>query len=296
MTNPLLIEAVLRHAPTDGVHSTGLAGLTLYRYSQPVDISLTLYEPAMCLLAQGAKRVLLGDHVHTYHPGRHLIASQHLPAAGQVIAASPESPYLCICLAIEAREVVDLLLNIGEPLQTADHGPAEGMYTEESESTLLDATVRLVRLLDNPRDVDALGASVKREVFYRLLTAPHGWRLARSASSNSHDRRIGRVIAWLRENFNAPLRIADLAEAGHMSESALFQHFKAVTAMTPLQYQKRLRLLEARRLLVAHNADSATIAHRVGYESPSQFSREYARLFGEPPRRDQARLQSGVVA
>jgi AraC-like DNA-binding protein len=290
--HPALRDAVMRHAPTDGVHKTGIEGLLLYRYSQPVELSMALYEPSMCLLAQGTKRVCLGDHVHSYGPMRHLIASQHLPASGHVLTATPDAPYLCVCLAIDTLDVADLELEIGSPDHPPNAGPAQGMYTEDTAPHLLDVTLRLVQLLDHTRDAQALGRSIKREIVYRLLTAPTGWRLARCAASGSHDRRIGRVIAWLRERYREPLRTADLARVGHMSESTLHQHFKAVTAMTPLQYQKKLRLLEARRLLLSQSLDAATAGHTVGYESPSQFSREYARMFGDPPRRDQVRLRT----
>ncbi|MBC7942215.1 MAG: AraC family transcriptional regulator [Chitinophagaceae bacterium] len=290
--HPALRDAVARHAPTDGASTSAIEGLVLYRYSQPTELPMALYEPSMCLLAQGAKSVCLGENVHHYGPMRHLVASQHLPAAGRVLNATLDAPYLCVCLAIDAVDVADLLLDIGSPPHPHGGGPAEGMYTEDTSPHLLDATLRLVQLLDHPRDAHALGRSLKREIVYRLLTAPSGWRLARCAASSSYDRRIGRVIAWLREHYRAPLRISDLASVGHMSESTLHQHFRAVTAMTPLQYQKKLRLLEARRLLLSASVDAATVGHTVGYESPSQFSREYARMFGDPPRRHQARLRA----
>jgi AraC-like DNA-binding protein len=290
--HPQLRDAVMRHASTDGVHATAIPGLLLYRYSAPVELGMSLYEPALCLLAQGTKRVLLGEQAHEYGPMRHLIASQHLPVTGEVLTATAEAPYLCIRLSLEIRDVAELLLDIGRPAHPVDGGPAAGLYTEDTEPHLLDATLRLVLLLDHPRDAQTLGRSIRREIVYRLLTAPSGWRLASCAASGSHDRRIRRVIAWLQERFREPLRIADLAQAGHMSESTLHQHFKAVTAMTPLQYQKKLRLLEARRMLMSDGVDAATAGHTVGYESPSQFSREYARMFGDPPRRDQARLRT----
>ena len=282
----------MRHTSTDGVNATAIEGLVLYRYSQPTALPMAMYEPSMCLLAQGTKSVWLGEHVHLYGPMRHLIASQHLPATGRVLTATPETPYLCVCLTINGADVAELLLEIGSPGHPHGAGPAEGMYTEDTCPHLLDATLRLVHLLDRPRDAQALGRLTKREIVYRLLTAPSGWRLARCAASSSHDRRIGRVIAWLRERYREPLRVADLARVAHMSESTLHQHFRAVTAMTPLQYQKKLRLLEARRLLSSEGIDAATAGHSVGYESPSQFSREYARMFGDPPRRHRARLRA----
>jgi AraC-like DNA-binding protein len=287
-----LLEAVVRHAPGDGVHVTAIDGLRLHRHAHPIEIGLALYRPSMCLLVQGSKRVLLGKHVHVYDTTRHLVASQHLPATGQVLGATPEAPYLCVELAIEPSEVAQLLLEIGQPVNPPDAPLAQGMYTEDTEPHLLETTLRLLRLLDSEQDARMLGPAIKREIVYRLLTAPKGWRLARSAAASGHDYRMGRVITVLRERYREPLRIAQLAQLAHMSESSLHQHFKAVTAMTPLQYQKKLRLLEARRLLMSGSVDAATAAHNVGYESPSQFSREYTRLFGAPPRRDQARLRA----
>lgn len=291
--SPALRDVVMRHAPSDGVHTTAIEGLRLYRFSCPVEIGLALYQPSMCLLVQGSKRVLLGEHVHIYDTMRHLVASQHLPATGQVLTASPEAPYLCAELAIRASDVADLLLEMGQPVSPPDAPPAQGMYTEETQTHLLEATFRLLELLDSARDARTLGPLVKREIVYRLLTAPSGWRLARSASGSSHDHRMGRVISVLRERYREPLRIAELAQVALMSESSLHQHFKTVTAMTPLQYQKKLRLLEARRLLMSGGMDAATAGYTVGYESPSQFSREYARMFSDPPGRDQARLRAG---
>lgn len=285
-------DVMMRHAPRDGAHQTAIDGLRLHRHSRPIEVALAQYEPSMCLLVQGSKRVLLGGQVHVYDTTRHLVASQYLPATGQVLKATPESPYLCVELAIEVGEVAELLAEIGEPVMPPDALPAQGMYTEDTPPQLLDATLRLLRMLDDPREARALGPAVRREIVYRLLIAPSGWRLARATIGNSHDQRMSRVIAVLRERYRDPVRIAALAQVANMSASSLHQHFKAVTAMTPLQYQKKLRLLEARRLLMQGRVDAATAAHRVGYESPSQFSREYTRLFGAPPRRDQARMRT----
>lgn len=284
-----LRDALLRHTPGDGVHATAMAGLRLYRYSAAQPFS-GLYEPSMCMIAQGSKRVLIGEHAVTYGPMRHLVASQDLPCTSQILAASAEQPYLCLQLAFQARDVAAVMLDMGRPPEPRDGTPARGLYTEETTPALLDVTVRLLRLLDTPHDVEALGRSVRREILYRLLTAANGWRLARCATPDSYDQRISRVICYLRERYREPLSIAELARTGHMSESSLHQRFKAVTALTPLQYQKQLRLQEARRLLMGEATDAASVGYWVGYQSASQFSREYARLFGAPPRRDRARL------
>jgi AraC-like DNA-binding protein len=289
-----LRDAILRHAPTNGAHSTAMAGLRLFRYSNAGERVAGLYEPSMCIIAQGSKRVLIGRQAVVYGPLRHLVASQDLPCTGEILTASADQPYLCLQLAFQARDVAEVMLDVGRPAEPLDTQPARGLYTEQTTPALIDVTLRLMGLLDSPKDVEALGRSVRREIIYRLLTAPNGWRLARCATPDSYDQRISRVISYLRERYREPVRIAELAQAGHMSESSLHQRFKSVTAMTPLQYQKQLRLQEARRLLMGESVDVASVGYSVGYQSASQFSREYARLFGAPPQRDRTRLLGSV--
>jgi AraC-like DNA-binding protein len=291
--NRALCEQVLRHAPRQGANATPIAGLQLYRFDRSNEPLYALYEPSVCLIVQGSKRVMIGDQVLHYGPMRHLVVSQDLPMSGQVLSASREAPYLCIALAVQPRMIADLMLELGRPREPAGAGDAAGLYTEDSSPNLLESTMRLLRLLDTPKDVPALAPLMQREIAYRLLSSPNGWRLARTATPDSPDQRVSRAIAWLRERYREPLRVADLARVVHMSESLLHKHFKAVTALTPIQYQKQLRLQEARRLLLVEAADAAAAAHRVGYESPSQFSREYARQFGAPPMRDRQRLLAG---
>lgn len=284
-----LVERVLRLAPRQGANATCVPGLQLYRFDRPNEPLFALYEPSVCLIVQGSKRVLIGDQVLHYGPLRHLVVSQDLPMSGQVLEAHPMAPYLCIALSISAQQVASLLLDIGRPPEPPNAGSASGLYTEDSSLELMEAMHRLIRLLDTPVDTPALAPLVQREILYRLITSPNGWRLARTATPDSYDQRVARVISWMRDRYREPLRVADLARAVHMSESSLHQNFKAVTALTPIQYQKQLRLQEARRLMLAECASAAVVARHVGYESPSQFSREYARMFGAPPGRDRAR-------
>ena len=288
--NASLRERVLRCAPRQGANATSIAGLQIYRFDQPNTPLQALYEPSVCLIVQGSKRVMIGSQMLRYGAMRHLVVSQNLPIHGEVLEASSESPYLCVTLAISARDVADLMLEIGRPAEPLDAGSAPGLYVEDSGLALLETTDRLVRLLDTPEDVSVLAPLIQREIIYRLLTSANGWRLARTATPDSYDQRVSRAIAWLRDRYREPLRVADLARVVHMSESSFHQHFKAVTALTPIQYQKQLRLQEARRLLLSEAVDAATAGHHVGYESPSQFSREYARLFGAPPGRDRTLL------
>lgn len=285
-----LVERVLRRAPKQGANATCIPGLQLYRFDRPNELLHALYEPSVCLIVQGSKRVLIGDQMLHYGPMRHLVVSQNLPIAGLVLEADPLNPYLCIALAVSAQETASLLLDIGRPAEPLNAGSASGMYTEESSAELMEATHRLIRLVDAPSDAPALAPLVQREILYRLLTSPNGWRLARTATPDSYDQRVARAISWLRDRYREPLRVVDLAKAVHMSESSLHQNFKAVTALTPIQYQKQLRLQEARRLMLSERASAAVAARRVGYESASQFSREYARMFGAPPGRDLVRL------
>jgi AraC-like DNA-binding protein len=285
-----LLERVLRLAPRQGANATCVPGLQLYRFDWPNEPLHALYEPSVCFIVQGSKRVLIGDQVLHYGPMRHLVVSQDLPMSGQVLEADPLAPYLCIALSVSAQQIASLLLDIGRPTEPPNAGSAPGMYTEDSSLELVEATHRLIRLLDAPSDAPALAPLIQREILYRLLKSPNGWRLARTATPDSYDQRVARVISWMRDRYREPLRVADLAKAVHMSESSLHQNFKAVTALTPIQYQKQLRLQEARRLMLAECASAAVVARHVGYESPSQFSREYARMFGAPPGRDRVRL------
>jgi AraC-like DNA-binding protein len=302
---PLLAELcrlLARHAPVDGVHDTVIPGVAAVRASHPGDgIGHALHQAALCLIAQGAKQVMLGEEVYVYDASRHLVFSVDLPIGAQVMRASPDEPYLCFRLDLPAQAVADTLLRVGtaavRPLAPASLQAAEsarGLFLSRTDAPLLDAVVRLLRLLDSPDDAAALAPLVQQEIIYRLLRGDEGARLARVAHADSQAHRVTRAINWLKTHYAEPLRIEALARQVHMSASSLHHHFRAVTAMSPLQYQKQLRLQEARRLLLGEVSDAASAGHRVGYESPSQFSREYARLFGVPPARDAQRLRQQV--
>ncbi len=279
-----LVSAVERHAGADGAHDTAVPALTLYRSSAPSDLTAGVYEPSLCVVAQGAKELLLADETYRYGAAQSLLVSVDLPVAARVVEASPGRPYLCVRLALDPAAVGELLADGPTPLPPG--APARGLGVSPVEPALLDAVERLVALLDSPRDVAALAPLVLREITYRLLTGPHGPRLRQIAAAGAPAQRVARAIRWLKDHFAEPLRVESLAKHVRMSPSAFFLHFKGVTAMSPLQYQKRLRLQEARRLMLGGGLNAAEAAFRVGYESPSQFSREYRRLFGAPPRRD----------
>jgi AraC-like DNA-binding protein len=242
------------------------------------------------LTAQGAKRVVLGDDVYVYDAHHLLITSVDLPTVWQIIEASPERPCVGLVLKLDRREISKLMVDGNLP-PPRTHQSSRGMATGEVTLPLLSAFQRLIDLLAEPNDIPILAPIIQREIIYRLLVGDQGARLSQIASAGSQSQQIGRAIDWLKGNFAQPLRINDLATHVNMSPSTLHHHFRALTAMSPLQYQKWLRLTEARRLMLIEDSDAATAAFNVGYESPSQFSREYARLFGAPPLRDIASLR-----
>jgi AraC-like DNA-binding protein len=264
---------------------TAIPGLTLYRRDEPSQPTSIMYEPRICVIAQGAKRVLLGDDTYVYDKQHFLITSVDLPTFVQIIKASREKPCLGLILKLDKREMSQLMVDSHLPPPHPQQS-SRGMATGEVTLPLLSTFQRLIDLLDEPKDIPILAPIIKREIFYRLLVGDQGVRLRQMASTGSQSQQIARAVDWLRGNFTQPLRIDDLAAQVNMSTSTFHHHFRAVTAMSPLQYQKWLRLNEARRLLLAENQDATTAAFQVGYESPSQFSREYSRLFGAPPLRD----------
>ena len=286
-----LAALIERHTATDGIHQTALPRVVLIRASSPTEPLHALHEPAMCLIVQGDKQVMVGDTVHLYDRDKYLIVSVDVPVIGQVTQASPEAPYLCIRLDIDPGTVGALMMESG--LQADDKGrSAPGVAVSAVTEPLLDATTRLLRLLESPDDAAVLAPLVEREILYRLLTGDQGARLAQIAMGESRLQQVNRAIAWIKTHYAQPFSIDHVAKEAGMSPSALHQHFKAITSLSPLQYQKQLRLQEARRLIVAQHMDAASAGHAVGYDSPSQFSREYARLFGAPPLRDAARLRA----
>ena len=285
-----LSARVARLTLIDGTHQSAIPSLRMTRGSVPTVCMPTVYQPCLAIVVQGRKRALLHEEVFHYDALNYLVVSVTLPAMGQVLEASPERPYLSLRLDLDLEEIARLVLELG------DRGPSastsdRGLFVSRLDEPLLDAVLRMVKLLDTPEDIDVLAPVVQREIYYRVLRGELGSRLADLAQSEGGSHRIVRAIEWLKQHYAAPLRIEELADAVHMSPSALHHRFKAVTAMSPLQYQKQLRLHEARRLMFADGIESATAGHRVGYESASQFSREYRRLFGAPPRAEIARLR-----
>lgn len=288
-----LADRIARLATTDGIHPTTVPSLYLMRYSEPRPCAAVLYEPRLCVVAQGRKIAILAGETYHYDPLHYLVVSMTMPALGQIIEATPEHPYLSLRLDIDMEELRALVL------ETPARPPADlvdrGLYSARASNAMLDAVLRLMRLLEEPNDLPALAPLLQREIYYRALTGDLGHRLRELVTAGSRSHRIARAVQSLRERFHEPLSIDAMAESLHMSVSSLHHQFKAATSMSPLQFQKHLRLHEARRLMLGEGLEANTAARRVGYESPSQFSREYKRLFGAPPRSEivQLRAQPG---
>jgi AraC-like DNA-binding protein len=246
-----------------------------------------VYEPALCLVLQGAKQVIIGDRILRYDPASYFIATIDLPARGWVVEASPQEPYVAVSLKLDQQMLGALILDMPHGAE----GPTAGFAVSAVTPDLLDPWCRLLSLLDTPEDVPVLGPMHEREILYRLLKGPQGGVLRQITRADSRLSQIRQAIGWIRSHFDETMRVEQLADLAGMSPASFHRHFKAATAMSPLQYQKTLRLQEARRLLVT-STDAARTAHIVGYESASQFSREYARMFGAPPGRDIERLRS----
>ena len=289
-----LAALIERYAPVDGTHDICGPRCAVVRTSQPSEPVHGVFGAAVCVVAQGTKQVISGGQTLVYDALRYVVASVDLPVIGQVIEATPQTPYLCFRMELDPEVIGDLLLQTGgEAALAHDGGPLIGaMAVSEVNPPLLDAVMRMVRLMETPRDAAVLAPLIEREILYRMLLGDQGPRLAQIARADGRMRQVRRAIGWIKQHFDEPFRIEDLAAEARMSSSALHRHFKAVTALSPLQYQKQIRLQEARKLILVQRLDAGSAGHAVGYDSASQFSREYARLFGAPPLRDVARLRS----
>jgi AraC-like DNA-binding protein len=248
---------------------------------------------AFCVIAQGSKEVLLGDTRYRYDPAHYLLATAELPVVSQIIAASQERPYLSLRLELDPTLVGSVMVEAGH-FSPQSHADVRAINVSPLDASLLDAAVRLVRLLDTPAEAPFLAPLITREIVYRLLMGEQGDRLRHIAVQGGHTHRIARAIERLRREFDQPIRIDDISRELGMSVSSFHHHFKAVTAMSPLQFQKQMRLQEARRLMLGEGLDAASAGYRVGYNDASHFSREYKRLFGLPPLRDAERLREAA--
>jgi AraC-like DNA-binding protein len=284
--NPLR-ELVARHA-AGRRFETAIPRVRIYLSEETTRPLPAVYAPLHCLVLQGAKEVMIGERRLRYDTASCFTTSVELPATGRIVQASPAEPYLAAVLVLDPQVMAALLAEV--PARAEADAAAAGFAVSPVTPQLLDPWLRLLKLLDTPQDIPVLASLLEREILYRLLTGPQGGVLRQIALADSRLSQVRRAIGWIRENYDQPLRIDALADLAGMSPASFHRHFKAATAMSPLQYQKRLRLQQARRLLIAHK-DAARAGYAVGYESASQFSREYARLFGVPPARDAARLR-----
>jgi AraC-like DNA-binding protein len=289
-----LAERVARAVGEDGaVEAPG--GLRLLRQSSPTPKEHGVSSPALCVIAQGSKEVLLGDDCYRYDANRYLITAAALPTASRVTEASEEQPYLGVVLGLDPALVGSVMVEAGHPAPR-EHAAVRAFEVSPLEAGLLDAVVRLVGLLDSPaEEARFLRPLVTREIVFRLLMGEQGGRLRQIAVLGGHSHRIARALERLRLDFDRPLRIEDIARELGMSVSGFHHHFREVTAMSPLQFKKRMRLQEARRLMLSEDLDAASAGHRVGYSDASHFTREYKRLFGAPPVRDVERLREAAM-
>ncbi|WP_246166920.1 AraC family transcriptional regulator [Oryzomonas japonica] len=287
-------KSIARWTDKNTLLESAIPGLLLYQHDKPTPPQNALYEPSICLVAQGAKRVLFGDDAYVYDAHHYLIASVHLPTMVHIVEASEEKPCLGLVLKLDQREISQLMVDSHLPPPRAQQS-GRGMLLGEMTLPLVNAFQRLIDLLAETKDIPILAQVIQREITYRLLVGDQGAHLRQIASVGSQSHQIARAVDWLKNHFDQPLRIDDLAEQASMSSATFHHHFRSMTALSPLQFQKQLRLQEARRLMLAERMDAATAAFQVGYESPSQFSREYNRLFGAPPLRDIANLRQLAV-
>lgn len=286
-----LSALVDRHTASENssVHTTEIAQLSFIRQPNASVVAPAISEPLLAIVVQGKKAVLLDEEVYYYGVAQYLVVSVDLPLSSSIIDATPERPYLCVKINLDPVQLCEIIAQI-HPAPVKKES-VRGWFISDAEPALIDCAIRLTRLLDTPQDIPFLAPMIVREIYYRLLVGEQAEAVRQIATSGSNMQRIAAMIKHIKVNFTAPLRIEDLAEQAHMSVSSFHRHFKEITSMSPLQYQKQLRLLTARQIMLAENADATTAAYRVGYESPSQFSREYSRMFGAPPIKDIERLR-----
>jgi AraC-like DNA-binding protein len=291
-----LARKIAAHAPAEGPMETAIPGLILSHRTAPSEFFCTTYEPELVVFAQGEKRLQVGGTTHLCNGSSFLLTSVDLPVESQIIGASPSKPYLALVLKLE-MPVVREILSQEEFLQPEPSFGARGMAVGKTPVELLGACSRLLDLLDAPQDIPFLGSLLQREILYRLLRSPLGKHLRAIATLGEQSNRTARAVSWLKTNYTKPLRVEELASVAQMGVSTLHHHFRSLTAMSPLQYQKRLRLHAARARMMTEGLDAASAAFEVGYESASQFNREYRRFFGQPPMRDiKTRQFAGAAA
>jgi len=290
-----LRDLIARLTVRDGVHQTAITALYLIRYSSSKPPDFGVIYPGLCIVAQGQKELLLGEEVFSNSPGQYLVSSAEIPLSARVVGATLARPHLGLILHFDLLGLRSLIEEAQLPTPSGGNAAQRGIYVSRPGPALLDAVLRLVRLLQSPPEIPVLAPMIQREILFRLLLDESSVVLHRVAHANSQPQRIGVAIVWLKKHFREAFAIDDLARRAGMSPSSFHQWFRNMTGMSPLQYQKQLRLQEARSILRNERRDVGTVSRRVGYESSSQFSREYSRLFGNPPMQDiSKRLSSDV--
>lgn len=283
-----------RHARPDG--TTAIDGVLIGRAERAYQSSTSMSGTVLALIAQGAKSLALGDRVYKYRAGQYLIASVDLPVTGHYTEASPDRPALGFGLVLEPPAIAELLLQAPpNTIPRAGGGPPSALAVSDAPAELVDAAVRMLRLLDQPRDIPVLAPLIKREILWRLITGEQGVVLRQLGLADSGLTHVARAVRWIRDNYREPFRVEDVARISGMSVSAFHRNFAAVTALSPIQFQKQIRLQEARLLLTTQAGDVTGVSRQVGYDSPSQFSREYRRQFGAPPSADAARIRDSTA-
>ncbi|WP_068782851.1 AraC family transcriptional regulator [Paenibacillus phocaensis] len=290
-----LAGLIRRHAPADGLYSTAVPALTLRHATKASEPLESVQQPSICIVAQGAKTTTLADDIYRYDPSTYLVVSVELPMIGRIVEASPEVPYLALKLSFDTDVVLDIVKEMEEPQRPERAEASRGIAVNPLSPALLQAVVRLLELLDTPEDIPVLSPLVIREILYRVLQGEQGALVRQFARIGSHAQRIAKAIQQINREYDSPLAVDQLAESVHMSTSAFHKHFKRVTSLSPLQYQKTVRLQEARRFMLTEGMLAADAAFRVGYESPSQFSREYARMYGRSPMLDIRELRETIA-
>lgn len=278
---------------TEGKHelATPIPGLNLHHWKNPTEPSSYMFAPHLCLIAQGVKRIILGDESYIYDAHSFVVSSVEFPLVSQIIEASPEKPYLGLTLKLDLKEISQLMLHANLPA-TRLRPTGRGIGVSKLTPSLLNAVERLLTLLDTPEDIPLFLPLLQKEIYYRLLMGEQGERLRQIAKTESHGYQMARAIDWMKEHFDKQLHIKELAHYTGMSPSVFHHHFRALTSFSPLQFQKRIRLNEARRLMLIEKMDAGNAGFQVGYESNTQFSREYKRMFGHPPKTDIKKLQA----
>lgn len=289
-----LTEIISKYSKCDGIHVTKVDGLHCYKMSK-LNIRLpVVYRPSIYVVAQGNKQVILGNEVFQYTQGKYLAVSVDLPLIGEVTKASDDKPYLCAQIDIDMQVMTALAIKF-DAEHTLPNKTERGLFVGGIDAKLMDCIVRLMRLLDSPKDIPYLRPLIFQEIYYRLLSGPHGASIIQACLLSNNMQRIAKIINIIKSNIDRSINIDELAAMVNMSTSSFYSQFKQVTGFSPLQYLKRLRLTEARQIMLSENKDATSTAYLVGYESPSQFSREYVRFFGSPPQRDVSEFRKLII-